>query len=87
MKLNILEGMPVSLPAIQVMGLDLTSGAAVDVVVVVAIVVVVVVVVVLTDCPLMYFFKLNGFIPLCLAWPYPIRNFLNALAEKNGGIL
>ena len=60
--------MPVSLPAIQVMGLDLTSGAAVDVGVVVAIVVVVVVVVVvLTDCPLMYFFKLNGFIPLCLA--------------------
>ena len=77
LKLNIFDGIPVSLPAIHVMGLcgDLSNAGDAVVIVVVATVVVVVVVGVvvvvetLRDCPEMNFFRLNGFIPLCLACP------------------
>ena len=75
LKSNIFDGIPVSLPAIHVMGLwgDLSNAgdAVVPVVVVTVVVVVGVVVVVetLRDCPEMNFFRLNGFIPLCLACP------------------
>ena len=77
LKLNIFDGIPVSLPAIHVMGLwgDLSNAgdAVVLIVVVVATVVVVMGVVVfvetLWDCPEMNFFRLNGFTPLCLACP------------------
>ena len=68
MKLKILEGIPVSFPAIQVIGLceDLVNDAGV--------VVVVVVVVVVTETltglfPVMNFVRLKGFFPLCLACP------------------
>ena len=67
MKLKILEGIPVSFPAIQVIGLcgDLVNDAGV---------VVVVVVVVVTETltglfPVMNFVRLKGFFPLCLACP------------------
>ena len=77
--MKILDGIPVSLPAIHVMGLlgDLDN-AGETVVVVVDLVVVVVVVgadVVerfVDDFPLMYFWRLKGFLllsPLCLACP------------------
>ena len=74
LKLNIFEGIPVSLPAIHVIGLcgDLSNagdGVVVVVTVVVVVGVVVVVVETLWDCPEMNFFRLNGFIPLCLACP------------------
>lgn len=78
--MKILDGIPVSLPAIHVMGLlgDLdNAGEAVVVVVVVRLVVVVVVGAVVVerfadDFPRMYFWRLNGFLflsPLCLACP------------------
>ena len=78
MKLKILDGIPVSLPAIHVMGLlgDLdNAGEAVDVVVVVRFVVVVGAVVVerfADDFPRIYFWRLKGFLflsRLCLACP------------------
>ena len=65
MKLKILEGIPVSFPAIQVIGLcgDLVNDAGV-------VVVVVVVVETLTGLfPVMNFVRLKGFFPLCLACP------------------
>ena len=65
MKLKILEGIPVSFPAIQVIGLcgDLVNDAGV-------VVVVVVVVETLTGLfPVMNFVRLKGFSPLCLACP------------------
>ena len=67
MKLKILEGIPVSFPAIQVIGLcgDLVNDAGV-----VVVVVVVVVVETLTGLfPVMNFVRLKGFFPLCLACP------------------
>ena len=67
MKLKILEGIPVSFPAIQVIGLcgDLVNAAGVGVVVVV-----VEVVETLTGLfPVMNFVRLKGFFPLCLACP------------------
>ena len=67
MKLKILEGIPVSFPAIQVIGLcgDLVNDAGV---VVVVVVVVVEVVETLTGLfPVMNFVRLKGFSPLCLA--------------------
>ena len=70
MKLKILEGIPVSFPAIQVIGLcgDLVNDAGV--VVVVVVVVVVEVVETLTGLfPVMNFVRLKGFLPLCLACP------------------
>ena len=78
MKLNILDGIPVSFPAIQVIGLSLDlreavlAGAAVVVEVVVEVVVVAGVVdVFFEEYPLMNFFKLNGLFsfPLCFACP------------------
>ena len=66
MKLKILEGIPVSFPAIQVIGLcgDLVNDAGV------VVVVVVVVVETLTGLfPVMNFVRLKGFFPLCLACP------------------
>ena len=68
MKLKILEGIPVSFPAIQVIGLcgDLVNDAGV----VVVVVVVVEVVETLTGLfPVMNFVRLKGFSPLCLACP------------------
>ena len=70
MKLKILEGIPVSFPAIQVIGLcgDLVNDAGVVVVVVVE--VEVVVAETLTGLfPVMNFVRLKGFFPLCLACP------------------
>ena len=70
MKLKILEGIPVSFPAIQVIGLcgDLVNDAGV--VVVVVVVVVVEVAETLTGLfPVMNFVRLKGFFPLCLACP------------------
>ena len=67
MKLKILEGIPVSFPAIQVIGLcgDLVNDAGV-----VVVVVLVVVVETLTGLfPVMNFVRLKGFFPLCLACP------------------
>ena len=79
MKLKILDGIPVSLPAIHVMGLlgDLDiAGEAVVVVVVVRLVVVVVGAIVVErftdDFPRIYFWRLKGFLflsRLCLACP------------------
>ena len=70
MKLKILEGIPVSFPAIQVIGLcgDLVNDAGV-VVVVVEVVVVVVVETLTGLFPVMNFVRLKGFFPLCLACP------------------
>ena len=75
--MKILDGIPVSLPAIHVMGLlgDLdNAGEAVVVVVVVRLVVVGAVVVerFADDFPRIYFWRLKGFLflsPLCLACP------------------
>ena len=70
MKLKILEGIPVSFPAIQVIGLcgDLVNDAGV--VVVEVVVEEVVVVETLTGLfPVMNFVRLKGFFPLCLACP------------------
>ena len=78
--MKILDGIPVSLPAIHVMGLlgDLdNAGEAEVVVVVVRLVVVVVGAVVVVerftdDFPRIYFWRLKGFLflsPLCLACP------------------
>ena len=83
--MKILDGIPVSLPAIHVMGLlgDLDNAGETVVVVVVAFVVVRLVVVVVVvgadvverfvdDFPRIYFWRLKGFLllsPLCLACP------------------
>ena len=84
LKLKILDGIPVSLPAIHVMGLlgdlDNAGDAVVDVVVAFVIVVVFLVVVVgaevverlADDFPRIYFWRLKGFLflsLLCLACP------------------
>ena len=85
LKLKILDGIPVSLPAIHVMGLlgdlDNAGDAVVDVVVAFVVVVVFLVVVVVgaevverlaDDFPRIYFWRLKGFLflsLLCLACP------------------
>ena len=71
MKLKILEGIPVSFPAIQVIGLcgDLVNDAGVGVVVVVVVVEVEVVETLTGLFPVMNFVRLKGFFPLCLACP------------------
>ena len=83
MKLKILDGIPVSLPAIHVMGLlgdlDNAGDAVVDVVVAFVVVFLVVVVVgaevverLADDFPRIYFWRLKGFLflsLLCLACP------------------
>ena len=84
LKLKILDGIPVSLPAIQVIGLlgdlDNAGDAVVDVVVAFVVVVVFLVVVVgaevverlADDFPRIYFWRLKGFLflsLLCLACP------------------